>query len=56
MEIRIGANVVIKVAVIFNTVWFLFWYCKVRIDKHLSDNFPIQKIGDALSTLLFKFL
>jgi hypothetical protein len=31
---------------------------KVRIGKHLSDNFPIQnglKQGDALSPLLFKF-
>jgi hypothetical protein len=33
-------------------------YNKVRIDKHLSDNFPIQialKYGDALSPLLFNF-
>jgi hypothetical protein len=31
---------------------------KVRIGKHLSDNFPIQnalKQGDALSPLLFSF-
>jgi hypothetical protein len=33
-------------------------YIKVRIGKHLSDNFPIQndlKQGDALSPLLFNF-
>jgi hypothetical protein len=33
-------------------------YSKVRIGKHLSDNFPIQnalKQGDALSPLLFSF-
>jgi hypothetical protein len=33
-------------------------YCKVRIGKHLSDNFLIQnglKQGDALSPLLFNF-
>jgi hypothetical protein len=33
-------------------------YSKVRIGKHLSDNFPIQnglKEGDALSPLLFNF-
>jgi cellobiose-specific phosphotransferase system component IIC len=33
-------------------------YSKVRIGKHLSDNFHIQnglKQGDALSTLLFNF-
>jgi hypothetical protein len=33
-------------------------YSKVRIGKHLSDNFPIQndlKQGDALSQLLFNF-
>jgi hypothetical protein len=33
-------------------------YGKVRIGKHLSDNFPIQnglKQGDALSPLLFNF-
>jgi hypothetical protein len=33
-------------------------YSKVRIGKHLSDNFPIQndlKQGDALSSLLFNF-
>jgi hypothetical protein len=33
-------------------------YIKVRIGKHLSDNFPIQnglKQGDALSPLLFHF-
>jgi hypothetical protein len=33
-------------------------YSKVRIGKHLSDNFPIQnglKQGDALSPLLIKF-
>jgi hypothetical protein len=33
-------------------------YGKVRISKHLSDNFPIQnglKQGDALSPLLFNF-
>jgi hypothetical protein len=33
-------------------------YCKVRISKHLSDSFPIQKglkQGDALSPLLFNF-
>jgi hypothetical protein len=33
-------------------------YSKVRICKHLSDNFPIQislKQGDALSPLLFNF-
>jgi hypothetical protein len=32
-------------------------YSKVRIGKHLSDNYPIQnglKQGDALSSLLFK--
>jgi hypothetical protein len=32
--------------------------CKVRVGKHLSDNFPIQnglKQGDALSQLLFNF-
>jgi hypothetical protein len=32
---------------------------KVRIDKHVSDNFPIQtglKQGDALSPLLFNFV
>jgi hypothetical protein len=32
-------------------------YSKVRIGKHLSDNFPIQnglKQGDALSPLLFQ--
>jgi hypothetical protein len=31
-------------------------YSKIRIRKHLSDNFPIQnglKQGDALSPLLF---
>jgi hypothetical protein len=34
-------------------------YTKVRIGKHLSDNFPIQnglKQGDALSPLLFNFI
>jgi hypothetical protein len=33
-------------------------YGKIRIGKHLSDNFPIQnglKQGDALSPLLFNF-
>jgi hypothetical protein len=33
-------------------------YDKVRIGKHLSDNFPIQnglKQGDALTPLLFNF-
>jgi hypothetical protein len=33
-------------------------YSKVRIGKHLSDSFPIQKglkQGDALSPLLFNF-
>jgi hypothetical protein len=33
-------------------------YNKVRIGKHLSDNFPIQNVltqGDALSPLLFNF-
>jgi hypothetical protein len=33
-------------------------YSKVRIGKHLSDNFPIQnylKQGDALPPLLFSF-
>jgi hypothetical protein len=33
-------------------------YSKVRIGKHLSDNFPIQnrlKQGDALTTQLFNF-
>jgi hypothetical protein len=33
-------------------------YSKVRIGKHLSDNFPIQngrKQGDALSPPLFNF-
>jgi hypothetical protein len=33
-------------------------YNKVRIGKHLSDNFPIQnglKQGDALSPLFFNF-
>jgi hypothetical protein len=33
-------------------------YSKVRIDKHLSDSFPIQndlKQGDAQSPLLFNF-
>jgi hypothetical protein len=33
-------------------------YKKVHIDKHLSDNFPIQngpKQGDALTPLLFNF-
>jgi hypothetical protein len=33
-------------------------YSKVRICKHLSDNFPIQnglKQGDAVSSLLFNF-
>jgi hypothetical protein len=33
-------------------------YSKVRIGKHLSDNFPIQnglKQGDALLPLLFNF-
>jgi hypothetical protein len=33
-------------------------YSKVRIDKHLSDSFPVQnglKQGDALSPLLFNF-
>jgi hypothetical protein len=33
-------------------------YSKVRIGKHLSDNFPIQnglKQGDALSPLFFNF-
>jgi hypothetical protein len=33
-------------------------YSKVRIGKHLSDNFPIQndlKQGDALSLLFFNF-
>jgi hypothetical protein len=34
-------------------------YSKVRIGKHLFDNFPIQnglKQGDALSPLLFSFV
>jgi hypothetical protein len=33
-------------------------YSKVRLGKHLSDNFPIQnglKQGEALSPLLFNF-
>jgi hypothetical protein len=33
-------------------------YNKIRVDKHLSDNFLIQnglKEGDALSTMLFNF-
>jgi hypothetical protein len=33
-------------------------YSKVRIGKHLSDNFPTQnglKQGDALTPLLFNF-
>jgi hypothetical protein len=33
-------------------------FSKVRIDKHMSDSFPIQnglKQGDALSPLLFNF-
>jgi hypothetical protein len=33
-------------------------YSKVRVGKHLSDNFPIQnglKQGDALFPLIFKF-
>jgi hypothetical protein len=33
-------------------------YIKVRIGKHLSNNFPIQnglKQGDALSPLLYNF-
>jgi hypothetical protein len=33
-------------------------YYKVRIGKHLSDNFPVQnglKQGDVLSSLLLKF-
>jgi hypothetical protein len=33
-------------------------YSKVRIGKHLSDNFPIQNVlkqGDALLSLLFNF-
>jgi hypothetical protein len=33
-------------------------YGKIRIDKHLSDKFPIQnglKQGDALSPLFFNF-
>jgi hypothetical protein len=33
-------------------------YSKIRIDKHLSDNFPIQddlNQGDALKPLLFNF-
>jgi hypothetical protein len=33
-------------------------FSKVRIGKHLSDNFPIQnglKQGDALSILFFNF-
>jgi hypothetical protein len=34
-------------------------HSKVRIGKHLSDNFPIEnglKQGDALSPLLFNFV
>jgi hypothetical protein len=34
-------------------------YNKVRIGKHLSDNFPIQnglKQGDALTPFLFSFV
>jgi hypothetical protein len=34
-------------------------YSKVRMRRHLSDNFPKQiglKQGDALSTLLFNFV
>jgi hypothetical protein len=34
-------------------------YSKVRIGKHLSDNFPIQnalKQGDALSPMFFSFV
>jgi hypothetical protein len=41
-----------------NTNVFNETYRKVRIGKHLSDNFPIQnglKQGDALSPLLFNF-
>jgi hypothetical protein len=33
-------------------------YSRVRVDKHLSDTFPIKnglKIGDALSPLLLNF-
>jgi hypothetical protein len=41
-----------------NTKVSFYMYNKVRIDKHLSDNFLIQngiKQGDALSPLLFNF-
>jgi hypothetical protein len=34
-------------------------YSKVRIGKHLSDNFPIQNVikeGYVLSSLLFNFV
>jgi hypothetical protein len=33
-------------------------YCRVRVDKHLCDTFPVKnnlKQGDALSPLLFHF-
>jgi hypothetical protein len=33
-------------------------YCRVRVDKHLSDMFPIKNVlrqGDALSPFLFNF-
>jgi hypothetical protein len=30
-------------------------YSKVRIGKHLYENFAIQKQGDVLSPLLFNF-
>jgi hypothetical protein len=39
-------------------MWLNETYSKVRIGKHLSDNFPVQnglEQGDALSPLLFNF-
>jgi hypothetical protein len=41
-----------------NKMWLNETYSKVRICKHLSDNFSVQTVlkqGDALSPLLFNF-